>query len=246
MTIDRAAKMSSRIVAVSALSTTLIDSMYALHVAHYDGCERSRFDNDLTNKQYVILLDSPDALVGFSTVAVDRFDAANGPVQVLFSGDTVIDRAWWGEQVLSHTFARLAGALHARAPAVPLYWLLISKGHRTYRYLGLFSRRYFPHPVEPEPALGALANEIASARFGRDFDPETGVISFPESHGHLKQDIADVPERIAARPEGAFFLCRNPGYHRGDELVCLTELHADNLRGGVHTAFLLGCEHGLG
>jgi hypothetical protein len=237
--------LQSRIVAVDALDGALIDAMFALHAQYYDACERARFEHDLSNKHYVIVLDSPHGLAGFSTVAVDRYDTVSGPALVLFSGDTIIDREWWGDQTLSRSFARLAGALHAAWPELPLYWLLISKGHRTYRYLGLFSQQYFPHHRREDPQLRALAEQFASARFGAAYDSALGVIRFPQSHGHLKTDIADVPAHVAARPEGAFFLARNPGYRNGDELVCLTRLCVDNLRAAVRSGFEQGMRDGL-
>jgi len=39
-----------------------------------------------------------------------------------------------------------------------------------------------------------------------------------------------VSEAHLRLPEVAFFLARNPGYARGDELVCLCELAAEKLR----------------
>ncbi len=240
-----APRLLSRIVAVAALDGALVDRMFALHTQYYDACERARFEHDLANKRHVIVLDSPRGLAGFSTVAVDRHDTASGPALVLFSGDTIIDREWWGDQTLSRSFARLAGAVHAATPELPLYWLLISKGHRTYRYLGLFSQHYFPHHARDDPRLRALAEQFATARFGADYDPARGVIRFPQSHGHLKADIADVPAHVAARPEVAFFLSRNPGYRNGDELVCLTRLCVDNLRAAVRSGFEQGMRDGL-
>ncbi|MEQ1513086.1 MAG: hypothetical protein ABL934_10465 [Lysobacteraceae bacterium] len=241
-----APRLLSRVVAVNALDDALVASMHALHAQYYDACEHARFERDLANKRYVIVLDSPDGLAGFSTVALDRHETASGPALVLFSGDTIIDRDWWGDQTLSRRFARLAGALHAAEPGLPLYWLLISKGHRTYRYLGLFSRRYFPHHERDEPPLRALAEQFASARFGADYDPARGVIRFAQSQGHLKADLADVPPHVAARPEAAFFLARNPGYRHGDELVCLTRLCVDNLRAAVRSGFEQGMRDGMG
>lgn len=244
-TLAAAPRLLSRIVAVEALDGALVDAMFALHAQYFDACDRARFDHDLANKRYVIVLDSPHALAGFSTVAVDRHDTVSGPALVLFSGDTIIDRDWWGDQTLSRSFARLAGALHAAMPELPLYWLLISKGHRTYRYLALFSRRYFPHHEREDPQLRVLAEQFASARFGAEYDPALGVIRFEQSHGHLKADIAGIPAHVAARPEAAFFLARNPGYREGDELVCLTRLCVDNLRAAVRSGFEQGMRDGL-
>jgi hypothetical protein len=224
----------------------LLDAMYALYATYYECCDPARFASDLAGKNYVILLEDEGALRGFSTAAHFDFPASGGPVKVLFSGDTIIHRSAWGEQALSHSFARLAGALRAADPDAPLYWLLISKGHRTYRYLGIFACEFHPHPRGADPRLAGLAAEIASARFGEDFDADTGVVAFAESQGQLREEVADVPAHLASRPEIAFFLQRNPGYRQGHELVCLTELRGDNLRGVVRDAFLAGMRHGMG
>jgi hypothetical protein len=239
--------LTPRIVAASEVDAGLRARLFAIYAAHYDAVEVRRFAADLAAKDYVILLEQDGEPMGFSTVAYfDFFPASGGPVKVLFSGDTVIDRSAWGEQGLSRSFAQLAGALHARAPQMPLYWLLISKGHRTYRYLHLFARRYFPSAEGEQDALARLAREIASQRFGADYDPAKGVIDFGASRGHLKDALADIPPHVAGRPEAAYFLRRNPGYRAGHELVCLAPLAPDNLRSVVRQSFLQGMAHGLG
>ena len=49
-------------------------------------------------------------------------------------------------QALSTGFARLAGRLARENAPLPLYWLLITKGYRTWRYLPLFAHEYWPNP----------------------------------------------------------------------------------------------------
>ena len=56
-----------------------------------------------------------------------------------------------GEQALVGAFCHFAGGLKARDREAPLFWFLISKGHRTYRYLSLFAHRYYPNPAVPTP-----------------------------------------------------------------------------------------------
>lgn len=238
-------RLEARVVAVRALDEARIEPMYRLYAAHYDACDPGRFRSDLAGKDHVILLEEGGRLCGFSTAVEHPFECNGERVRVLFSGDTIIDRSAWGQQALSRAFARLAGALHAREPSVPLYWLLISKGHRTYRYLSVFARRFFPHPSGDDPELRLLAGAIAAARFGTAFDPARGVVVFPQSLGQLKPDLADIPPRLSSRPEVAFFLQRNPGYREGEELVCLTRLAPDNLRALVRAAFLAGMSDGL-
>ena len=45
----------------------------------------------------------------------------------------------------------------------------------------------------------------------------------------LRDDLRDVGPGRLNEPHVAFFLQRNPGWCRGDELVCLTEVSFENL-----------------
>ena len=58
----------------------------------------------------------------------------------------------------------------------------------------------------------------------------TSGVRIPASRGHLRKEFAEVDATDRERPEVAFFLHANPGYVRGDELVCLTELSSANLK----------------
>jgi hypothetical protein len=78
--------------------------------------------------------------------------------------------------------------------------------------------------------MQALMDDLARERFGDDYDTAAGVIRFAKSRGHLRAPFATVNKAHRWLPEVEFFLQRNPGYARGDELVCLCELAADKLR----------------
>ncbi|WP_419650260.1 hypothetical protein [Thiolapillus sp.] len=152
-------------------------------------------------------------------------------------------RQFWGEQTLPRAWCRFAGHLKAQEPQLPLYWLLIVKGHRTYRYLKVFSRRYFPavNCQTPEP-VRRIMDCLAQERFGQCYDATTGVIHFPGSRGYLKPEWAALDDNKQGKPEVAFFLEKNPGHGQGDELVCLTELVESNLKRQALQAFCRGME----
>lgn len=225
-----------------ALSHGERDELYRLYARHYAATELARFVEDLCGKNWVVTLRHGERVVGFSTLALRKHvTRAGGALLELFSGDTVIDRDFWGSQALSTAFARLAGRLAREHAPLPLYWLLISKGYRTWRYLPLFAREYWPNPFGPTPpASQALLDELATARFAAAYDAASGVVRFAESQGHLQPELATVRADLAERPEIRFFLERNPRYAQGDELVCLARLTPANLRGPVLRAFLAG------
>jgi hypothetical protein len=218
-----------------------VEEMYALYETYYGGTSFALFREDLAEKSYVIELRAQGRMRGFSTLALMPFDFGGSHNLAIFSGDTIIDREFWGEQALVGAFCRFAGQLRARHPSQPLYWFLISKGYRTYRYLSAFAGSYYPHHAKPTPReVQELMDSLARRKFGEAYDPAAGVIRFPQSRGHLLPQWAEIREKLHVHPAVRFFLNRNPGFHAGEELVCLTELRAENLRSFAKRAFLDG------
>ena len=227
---------------VGALTECDRRGMYALFERYYDATSYERFVADLEQKNQVLMLnDETGALRGFSTLAAYERRYEGAAVRVIFSGDTVVDESHWGQQALAFAWLRIAGALKAEQPDVPLYWLLISKGHRTFRYLSAFSKCHYPMPgLCGDARLRGLLDFLARDRFGSAYDAHAGVLRFERSQGHLRARYAEVPQQHRRLPEVAFFLTRNPGYVRGEELVCLCELAVENLQPLARRAFVAG------
>jgi hypothetical protein len=78
---------------------------------------------------------------------------------------------------------------------------------------------------------------LARDRFGEAFDEAAGVLRFAQPQGHLRSSYAEISQPHQRLPEVEFFLSRNPGYVRGEELVCLCELAAENLQPIARRAF---------
>lgn len=224
--------LTSKIVPVSAVSSSDREEMWTLYRRFYSGTHRELFERDLAQKDSLLLLrDAEQRIQGFSTLQVGVTHFEGAPVRFVFSGDTIVDRAHWGSQALAFTWLRYVGELKRERPEWPLFWFLIVKGHRTFRYLPAFAHEFYPHWRHGTPArISALMNQLARERFGAAFDDVNGVIRYPESHGHLAEPFAEANEREAEREDVSFFLRRNAGYRQGDELVCLCELSAENLR----------------
>lgn len=230
--------LSSSSLPVGFLTGDERDEMFALMDGHYAAVTREAFGADLGRKDEVILLhDGGGKIRGFTTIAWNPCGEMEDG-DVIFSGDTVIAHECWGTQELVKGFCRRAGEWKRRSGR-RLFWFLISKGHRTYRYLPLFANRFHPHPDHAEPELEALAGRVAGAMFGEAWKVEEGVIRFANSAGHLRGELAGAPER---NPWVDFFLARNPGHADGDELVCMAEMSVGNLRKFALAAFCEGLE----
>lgn len=221
---------------VASLSQSERQAMHGLMTAHYEAVPWDRFEADLSVKDEVLMLhDTDGSLCGFTTLAwnpVGQLEEGD----ILFSGDTIIDRRCWGTQELVRAFCRRAGEWRS-VSGRRLFWFLISKGHRTYLYLPLFARRFYPHPDNQEAEWAKLAGQVAHQLFGENWKQDEGVIRFPSSHGHLREELMIGREK---NPWVQYFLKCNPGCWQGDELVCFTEMSESNLRRGALAAFREG------
>ena len=238
-------RLEARVRPVQTLDERQTLEMFRLYDTHYAASSFELFRRDLAAKSHVIDLRAGGILRGFSTAEVLAFELEGVGSQAIFSGDTIVDPEFWGEQALVQAFCRYAGDIKACQPGRPLYWFLISKGYRTYRYLSLFAKDYYPHHAQPTPrAVQERLEHLARLKFGDAFDSATGLIRFPTSMGHLRAPLTCVRSHLLEHPAVAFFLERNPRYHAGEELACLTELSAANLRSFAKRAFAEGL-HGI-
>ena len=58
----------------------------------------------------------------------------------------------------------------------PLYWYLISKGYRTYRFLPVFFREFYPrHDVATPPVEAAVLYALGRRKFGDSYDGANGA-----------------------------------------------------------------------
>ena len=221
---------STRFVPVPALDETLRKQMVRLYLANYDGSDETLFFRDLSGKDDVLLVHAGHEFVGFTTVKVFERAWQGRRIRVVFSGDTVVDRAHWGQRALAFAWIERMGVLKRAEPHVPLYWLLLVKGHRTFRYLPVFGKSFYPHWSVDRSDLKPLADALAGDMFHGDYNAATGLVEFNPSRGHLKADIA-MPTPTELEREGVrFFLERNPEFTRGHELVCLCEVEEHNMK----------------
>lgn len=243
-------KLSASYFDIDALDDDLRECMFALLERYFDAVSMEHFVADLESKTLAILLhDSDDVLQGFSTLEVIHFETGDGPAIAIYSGDTIVNHRYWGEHQLTYAWCYFAGQIKQQYPDVPLYWFLLVKGHRTYRLLPAFTRKFYPNPKEKMPSkLQMIVDQLATDKFGDAYRPDTGTLNFPESHGHLRPEWAELSDEVKAKPHVAFFLQANPGFTKGDELVCLTELDQENMRFVSRTAFIRGmnsCRDGV-
>jgi hypothetical protein len=223
-----------------SIESAKIQEMYDLFSKYYESCTWEVFLKDFLDKDYIIELRDSEKLCGFSTLALMESNTYPDAL-VIFSGDTIIDHRYWGKQVLLQTFCKFAGQLQTLNPLRKIYWFLISKGYRTYRYLNLFTYEYYPnHSTKQSFQLKEILDHFALLRFGANYQQESGLVKFAKSQGNLKPEWATINNTQQSKPEIRDFLTRNPNYHKGDELCCFVHLSETNLRSFAKQAWLRG------
>lgn len=223
---------------VKKLEGPLRKKMADLYFSYYRGTFPKQFYGDLYSKTEVLLLYHFRTLVGFSSIDYYTREWAQRSIRVIYSGDTIVHPSHWGQQIMAFRWIERMGHLKRQEPETPLYWFLIVKGHRTYRYLQAFAKNFHPREKTTNPRLKKLSDFLAADKFGEIYNPNTGVIEFKKSRGHLTKSIANPTSREWARADVQFFLKRNPGYLKGQELVCLCELKSENLKPLARRLFL--------
>jgi hypothetical protein len=220
---------SARLVPRGELADDDIERMFDLLSAHFEGVTAEHFRRDLERKNFAVLIERDDQLVGFTTILAYETAFDGQALSVVYSGDTIVAPTAWNTPTLPRAWIESVVALRQQYPRGRYVWLLITSGFRTYRLLPLFWREFFPrHDSPTPPKWRRMIEHIALERFGSQYDSAKGVVRL-EHPQRLRQELAGIPDQRMDDPHVRFFAARNPHHARGDELVCMTELTPANL-----------------
>jgi len=207
------------------------DAMFLLMDNYFENVRQERFEADLNEKEWVALLHESDsgALQGFSTLMRLEDEIDGEPVTAFFSGDTLVSRRYWRETLLPRLWGRLFFKLAEGRGGRKVYWFLICSGYKTYRFLPVFFKTFYPsHRHQSPEDVRRIMDRLAFRKFPDEYDAERGVVRLREATP-LKAGVAEVTDGRLKDPHVAFFQEANPGHVHGDELVCLAEVAYDNL-----------------
>ena len=188
--------------------------MFSLFSQYYIDVNEEHFRQDLHEKTHVFYFTDRDGLAGFSTIFRKKIPYISSG-SILFSGDTVTKQQYWGTKVLQRAFFRYIVASKLRSPFKPVYWMLMSKGFKTYLMMRKNFGRSFPTISEATPGnfLG-IQRAFYTWKFKNAYNPVTHLISFDKSLGAVKGQLADPTSTQLKNPEVAAFIKFNPRYSR--------------------------------
>jgi hypothetical protein len=232
-------KPTGQLVRTADITPGQREEMFALMESYYEGVERTTFDADLDEKDWVIqIIDGEtNRLKGFSTQLLLQVQVAGRAVYALFSGDTIVDSDARGERSLFQVSGWFVRSLLSSHPGTDLYWFLISKGYKTYRFLPLFFHEFYPRYDAPTPArFAALIDALAAYKFPTGYDRALGIVKAGPRSCRLRPGMADITADRLRDPHIRFFSRRNPRHALGDELCCIAPLTLANFTPAAYRA----------
>jgi hypothetical protein len=195
------------------IDSAMEERFFAIHCRYFENTSRDIFRRHLRAKNRVIVLqDSDGCIQGFSTLKVLSVDAGGQALHAIFSGDTIIEQAYWKSPELVRIFSFYAGRLKKMlSPETALYWFLISKGYKTYRFLPLYARRFYPTFREPFPEKEKrILDCFAQVLYPEEYSPETGLITMHQPAGNLRPGATEISAKRLRDPDIRFFLRPTP------------------------------------
>ena len=198
--------------------------MYDLFKVYYKNTPFEQFLEDFSNKTgaHIAKRKSDGKVVGFSTgVAKNIINSEGKEIRILFSGDTVMSKEYWGTKAFPMSFFLWLISERLRHPTKEMYWFLISMGYRTYLILANNFYKYYPNIDGDDPKLREAAFSAADDIFPGVLNRETGLLDFGDDACTLADFVTPITEKERAVPKIGFFESRNPGWAKGDEMACI-------------------------
>jgi len=225
-------KIISQTKKISNLTESEKNTMFKLLTLEFIGVCQKDFNHDLEEKDVAVLLrkkTSDGEIVGFSTLMLLDLPIIGRKVKVVFSGDTTVNpefRTSGGIGIgIGHYFMK---ALE-KFPKYEIYYVLISKGWRTYKVLPFFFKNFAPKNTEQTSSkIKDVMDAFGNMKYPNYYDTDKGLILFSKETQRL------IPGSIDAVPpqnpdlHTRFFLEKNPSYLSGTELVCVGEVDIKN------------------
>ncbi len=222
---------SKMVVAVfkeNQLSDELKEQMWQLYVENYNDVTRQEFEKDLKkkNKLFIGCDKHTKEFAGFSAMEFYTEYVNGKKISVIYSGDTMIKKQYWGQKGLHNRFYIEALKHKLTHLSTPLYWFMVCMGYKTYLIMAKNSLEYWPNynKKTPEDNLQVL-NTIAGNKFGNAYDPSLNIINTKGVGCTLDPSVARITKTVLEIPEVSFFIKRNPKYAEGAELANISHLN---------------------
>jgi hypothetical protein len=225
-------KLYAETLAIESLNENQVEAMFQIFSKYYNNTDKEQFLKDLYDKSRVFLLldKATNTIQGFSTIKNIDVEFNSKVVRGVFSGDTIIEKEYWGQGTLGVAFLKHLFWEKLKKPFDPLYWFLISKGYKTYLLMANNFSNHYPRFEKATPEMEQhLIDSFSSSLYGHYYDKEAGVISYSKvevsTKDCLREEVSPITdELINSNKRIRFFAKMNPSWQQGDELSCVAKM----------------------
>ncbi len=204
--------------------------MYTILSKYFLGTSFEEFEHDLSQKEIAIFITKEEKIMGFSTLVCSTVEVNGNKTPVIFSGDTIVEQEHRNSAGLGIEVANYFDRVCKRYNNT-VYYLLSTKGWRTYKVLPFFFNKYYPRANrEIPPQIREVRDAFCRAKYGDSYDAQKGLIIAKGDPQRLRSENltdASYPERESE--DIAFFFEQNPNYLEGTELVCIASIDEENI-----------------
>ena len=205
-----------------------------LLLEEFDGVIWDDFIKDFEEKEYAMYLMSEGRIVGFSTMMFIDVIVEGQNKKLIFSGDTTVLRKYRE----SFGFAVEMAKLFVRAidlfPCMEIYYVLISKGYRTYRILPFYFKHFSPSYIcETSREEQSIIAAFGQKKYPNQYRHNDGLLMFDGTTQRLKLDSIDAVQPFKGNPHTDFFFKKNPDYLLGNELICIAKVCPENFTSAI-------------
>src|SRR5579872_643293 len=219
---------------VAACSEREKETFYQLLCHEFIGVSWHDFMRDFSEKDAVMILrkeHSAGEIVGWSTLMILTLAVPGGEVKGVFSGDTAVLPEYRNSTGLGVELSHYFMHAYRQFPQHHVYYILISKGWRTYKIMPFFFKEYSPRYDKPTSVEDkAIIDAFGQKKYPHHYQSATGVVTFSPQKVR-PESIDAIPAKMDAHTR--FFLSINPGYLDGHELVCIARISPDNFTNGL-------------
>jgi len=226
------AKLSCRFFRIHDISIPKMLEMHAVFSQYYHNADLATFIQDMNKKSGVFILKDKTAgrIVGFSTWNEVEIDYRGKKAIGVFSGDTIVEKEYWGNKAMHTAFAIKMLSTKLLNPSTHVFWLLISKGYKTYLLMTNNFQRFYPRHDQHDVELEGLVDQYCNKLYPDYYQADSRILDFGDGYHALKSDVAAITSSMCAENDNIrFFNERNHEWRRGTEMPCIGEVSASAL-----------------
>ena len=217
---------------VSNLSALEAREMHQVFLKYYNNTHLNTFLDDISKKQYILLMKDPinKRIVGFSTIALLDLQYKGRNVKGIFSGDTILEKEYWGSRRWQLTWGLFCIKLRLKNYRTPFFWLLISKGYKTYMLLANNFVDYYPRIDKQDKELADVVDSYCEQLYPQNYIKEQRILDFGNEYQNLQSHVAEISDNLReSQPKIRFFEESNPNWRLGTELPCVGKIEVSLL-----------------